>query len=173
MKLHEINQALEDILNDYIYLDDDQIVDANTGEVLEGSEADEVINRLLDLQMEREIKLENIACWVKGLDAEVNAIKDEEKNLGARRRSLERKRERIFTFLYQSLDGEKINSPRVKVSYRKTAAVDVFNMSEIPDAFKRIKTIEEPDKTAIKEAIKAGEEVPGAALVERLSMSIK
>ena len=172
MKLYEINQALESILSNYLYFGD-SFVDAETGEVLEDDAAKVMLTELNDLQMAREEKLENLACWIKSMDADVAAIKNEEKNLAQRRKSLENKRERIFTFLYQSLDGEKINSPRVKVSYRKTAAVDVFNMSEIPDAFKRIKTIEEPDKTAIKEAIKAGEEVPGAALVERLSMSIK
>ena len=172
MKLYEINQALESILSNYLYFGD-SFVDAETGEVLEDEAAEVVLAELRNLQMAREEKLENLACWIKGMDADVVAMKNEEKNLTQRRKSLENKRERIFNFLYENLNGEKITSPRVKVSYRKTAAVDVFNMSEIPDAFKRIKTIEEPDKTAIKEAIKAGDEVPGAALVERLSMSIK
>lgn len=172
MKLYEINQALESILSNYLYFGD-SFVDAETGEVLEDEAAEVVLAELRNLQMAREEKLENLACWIKGMDADVVAMKNEEKNLTQRRKSLENKRERIFNFLYENLNGEKITSPRVKVSYRKTAAVDVFNMSEIPDAFKRIKTIEEPDKTAIKEAIKDGDEVPGAALVERLSMSIK
>lgn len=172
MKLYEINSALESILSNYLYFGD-AMVDAETGEVLEDEAAALVIKELNDLQLAKSEKLENIACWIKGMDADITAMKTEEKNLSARRKALENKRERVFNWLYESLDGEKITSPRVKVSYRKTAAVDVFNMSEIPDAFKRIKTIEEPDKTAIKEAIKAGDEVPGAALVEHLNMSIK
>ena len=172
MKLYEINQALESILSNYLYFGD-SFVDAETGEVLEEDAAKAVLAELNDLQMAREEKLENLACWIKSMDADVAAIKNEEKNLAQRRRSLENKRERIFTFLYQNLDGEKINSPRVKVSYRKTASVDVFNMADLPDEYRRVKITEEADKTAIKEAIKAGEEVSGATLVERLSMSIK
>ena len=172
MKLYEINQALESILSNYLYFGD-SFVDAETGEVLEEDAANMVLSELNNLQMAREEKLENLACWIKGMDADVAAMKNEEKNLTQRRKSLENKRERIFNFLYENLNGEKITSPRVKVSYRKTAAVEITDLSEIPDTFRRVKITEEADKTAIKEAIKAGDEVPGATLVERLSMSIK
>lgn len=172
MKLYEINSALESILSNYLYFGD-AMVDAETGEVLEDEAAALVIKELNDLQLAKSEKLENIACWIKGMDADITAMKTEEKNLSARRKALENKRERVFNWLYESLDGEKITSPRVKVSYRKTASVDVFNMADLPDEYRRVKITEEADKTAIKEAIKAGDEVPGATLVERLSMSIK
>ena len=107
------------------------------------------------------------------MDADVAAMKNEEKNLTQRRKSLENKRERIFNFLYENLNGEKITSPRVKVSYRKTTSVEVTDLSEIPDTFRRVKVTEEADKAAIKDAYKAGELVPGTQLVERLCMSIK
>lgn len=173
MKLYEINSALDAILSNYLYFGD-TMVDADTGEVLDDDAAALVIKELDDLQLAREEKLENIACWVKGMDADVNALKAEEKNLSARRKALENKRERVFAWLYENLNGEKISSPRVKVSYRKTQSVDVVDLSAIPDSYIRIKTIEEPDKTAIKENYKqTGEVVPGTQIVERLSMSIK
>lgn len=172
MKLYEINSALESILSNYLYFGD-TMVDAETGEVLEDEAAALVIKELNDLQLAKSEKLENIACWIKGMDADITAMKTEEKNLSARRKALENKRERVFNWLYESLDGEKITSPRVKVSYRKTTSVEVTDLSEIPDTFRRVKVTEEADKAAIKDAYKAGELVPGTQLVERLSMSIK
>ena len=172
MKLYEINQALESILSNYLYFGD-SFVDAETGEVLEDDAANVVLAELNGLQMARDEKLENLACWIKGMDADVTAMKAEEKNLAQRRKSLENKRERIFNFLYENLNGEKITSPRVKVSYRKTTSVEVTDLSEIPDTFRRVKVTEEADKAAIKDAYKAGELVPGTQLIERLSMSIK
>lgn len=172
MKLYEINHALDDILNRFI-MEDGQLLDSETGELLEDDAAAAVFSDLDALQMERSEKMENLACWIKGMDADVAAMKAEEKNLAARRKALENKRERIFNFLYENLNGEKVNSPRVKVSYRKTQSIDITDLSAIPDSYIRTKTITEPDKVAIKDAYKAGEEVPGAKLVERLSMSIK
>lgn len=172
MKLYEINTALDAILSNYLYLGD-TMVDADTGEVLDDEAAALVINELNNLQLAREEKLENTACWVKGMDADIAALRAEEKNLEQRRKSLENKREHVFNWLYENLDGEKIVSPRVKVAYRKAKSVDVTDLSAIPDSYKRVKTIEEPDKVAIKDAYKAGEQIPGTVLVERMSMSIK
>lgn len=172
MKLYEINEALESILSNYLYFGD-SMVDAETGEVLDNDAAALVIKELNDLKMAKDEKHENLACWVKGMDADIVAMKNEEKNLATRRKALENKRERIFNFLYEDLNGEKLTSPRVKVSYRKTQSVDILDMSAIPDSYIRTKTIEEPDKVAIKDAYKAGEQIPGTVLVERMSMSIK
>lgn len=173
MKFYEINKGLDEILTRFIFLDDDQVVDADTGEILADTEADVIMAELENLQMAKEEKRENIACWIKGMDAEVAAIKEEEKRLALRRKMLENKRERIFNFLFMELNGDKVSSPRVKVSYRKTTSVEVTNMDELPDEYRRVKITEEADKTAIKEAFKAGVPVVGAKLVERLSMSIK
>ncbi len=172
MKFYEINSEIQATLDAYLEIDGN-LVDSETGEVLEEAAAVAVAQRLEELQVAKEEKLESIACWIKGMDAEEAAIKAEEKNLAARRKALENKRDRIFQFLQRMLDGEKISSPRVKVSYRKTTSVNILNLSEIPTSYKRVKTIEEPDKNAIKEAIKAGETVPGAELVDGVSMSIK
>lgn len=173
MKFYEIEQKLDEILSKYAYFDAETLVNPETGEIVEEEEAQRVFSELEDLQMEKEQKLENIACWIKGMDAEEAAIKVEEKNLATRRKTLENKRNRIFEFLQRMLDGAKINSPRVKVNYRKTTSVNVIDLAEIPKNFKRVKVTEEADKAAIKEAFKAGEPVPGAELVEGVSMSIK
>ena len=49
-------------------------VDAETGEILD-------VEKLEQLQMERDAKLEGVACWYKDLVADAAKIRDEEKNL--------------------------------------------------------------------------------------------
>ena len=160
MKLYEINAALEELLNQQ---------DPETGELTCDLE------QLDALMMERDEKLEGLALYVKNADAEAKAIREEEKALAERRRSLENKAERAKGFLAEQLAGEKFSTPKVAVSYRKSEQVEVsmaFFTEESNERFLRFKD-PEADKTAIKAALKAGETVPGAELVTNLNMQIK
>ena len=49
-------------------------VDSETGEVID-------IEKLAELQVERERKIESVACWVKNLTANAQNIREEEKVL--------------------------------------------------------------------------------------------
>ena len=110
MKLFEINAALEELLNQQ---------DPETGELT----CD--LDQLDALMMERDEKLEGLALYVKNADAEAKAIREEEKTLAERRRSLENKAERAKGFLAEQLAGEKFSTPKVAVSYRKSEQVEV------------------------------------------------
>ena len=63
------------------------LVDPDTGEISDWAEFDA-------LQMERERKIENVACWYKNLIAEAKMLKDEETALKARREAVERSAEK-------------------------------------------------------------------------------
>ena len=80
----------------------------------------EDIERFDALAMERDKKIENVGCWVKNLDAEAAAMREEEKTLAERRHRLESKAERLRAYLDHALDGAKFESPRVAISYRKS-----------------------------------------------------
>jgi len=61
----------------------------------------------------------------------------------------------------------KVSTPMFRAWLVKTEAVSVpEDVGMLPEAFQRRKVTVEADKTAIKAAIKAGESVPGAFLVE-------
>ena len=60
------------------------LVDEETGEVVD-------IEALEALEMERDRKVSNIACWIKQLDAEAEAIKAEKKKLADRQTAKENK----------------------------------------------------------------------------------
>lgn len=160
MRLYEVNAALEELLNQQ---------DPETGELT----CD--LDQLDALMMERDEKLEGLALYCKNLTAEAEAIRNEEKALAERRRALENKASRAKDFLDQNLAGEKFQTARVAVSYRKSEQVEVsmaFFTEESNERFLRYKD-PEADKTAIKAAIKAGETVPGAEIVSKMNMSIR
>ena len=122
--------------------------------------------------MEREAKLENIALWIKDLTAEAAAIKDEKKKLAERQAAAENKAKRLKEFLSEQLGGQKFSTPRCAVSFRRTKSVNVTDLWKIPEDYLRYSD-PTPDKEALGEALKAGQTIEGAELVEKLSTIIK
>jgi len=141
-------------------------VDPESGEIID-------IDRLMELQMERAEKLENVACWVVDLAAETKAIKEQEAVLKARREAAERRAESLKRFLADALKGEKFKTGRISVSYRKSTSTEIDEGTELPEEFRRVKTIVEADKAAIKEALTAGADIPGCRLVTKTSVVVK
>lgn len=152
MKLYQINEAILACINP------------------ETGEAD--VEKLDELMLMREEKLENLALWVKDLKAEADAIKAEEKALAERRQAKERKAESIKKYLEKVLDGQKFETSRTVCSFRKSQKVEITNLDKIPDDYLRY-SAPTADKTAIKAAIKDGISVEGAELVDSVTMSIK
>ena len=138
----------------------------------------EDIERFDALAMERDKKIENVGCWVKNLDAEAAAMREEEKTLAERRHRLESKAERLRAYLDHALDGAKFESPRVAINYRKSKAVEIqdeaafkaWAMDYAPALLKITYTI---DKTGVKNYIAGGAECPCAEIAERKSMQVR
>ena len=124
------------------------------------------------LQMERDKKIENVGLFVKNAKSDAEAIAAEIKRLTERKRVLENKAEGAKEWLKLALAGEKFTAPKVAISFRNTESVKVDEIGQIPEQFLRYKE-PEADKTAIKQAIKAGEEVPGAHIEASTSITIK
>lgn len=157
MTLYEINEKILAFL--------DANVDPETGEVLN-------LDALGDLELERSIKLEHYALVCKNYDAEIAALKAEEDKLRERRRRCENAREKLAEVLKTELGGEKIKTPRVTVSYRRSQSVNAPDVWKLPEDYRRYKD-PEPDKIKLKAALAAGEKIDGAELVENVSMIIK
>lgn len=162
MTIYEIDQQIADILSQ---------VDEETGEVMFDPAA------IMELQMERDRKCENLALAYKNMTAEAKAIKDEIDNLSKRLKTVQNEAERAKGFLELVLGGEAFKTAKVVVSYRKTKAVEVTPdflpwAMEHNQALLRVKA-PEPDKTALKKALDAGVEIPGAYIVEKKSTLIK
>lgn len=153
MKLYEIDQAIMDC------------IDMETGEIVN----EELLN---DLQMERDAKIENVALWIKELNAEAEALKAEKLAFAERQRVAENKMESLKKWLAYTLNGEKFKTVRASVTFRTTDKVEVADIYKLDENYLRYKE-PEADKDAIKKAIKAGQEVAGATLVSSTSVIIK
>lgn len=162
--LYKIDKAVETVINGGL------VVDEETGEILFDAETFEA------LEGARNDKLEAVACFIKGTEAEAAAIKSEESALAERRKVLERKAERMRGYLADSMErygDTKLETPRVSVSFRRSATVEVYDLESLPREFVKVKTTAAADKVAIKKAIKEGQEVQGAELVERMNLQLK
>lgn len=153
MTIYEIDQA---ILN---------CIDLETGEIIDTEQLDK-------LTMEREVKLENVACWIKELKAEAEALKAEKMAFAKRQQVAENKMESLKKYLAYALDGQAFKTTRASVTFRKSQSVEVADIYKLDENYLRYKE-PEADKTAIKEALKAGQTVAGATLVENTSVIIK
>lgn len=150
MNLYEIMAEIEDC------------IDYETGEV--------DIERLSELEEDKKTKIKNIGLWIKNLKAEVTALKDEKAKFDARIKSKNSKIESLTKYLEACLNGEKYEDEQLVITYRKNAKL------ELADDFddERFTTyMPSYDKRAITKAIKDGEEIKGAMLLEYQNMQIK
>ena len=138
-------------------------MDEETGEIDE--------EMLIELQMKNDDKIRNLIEWVCELRGTVEYQKAEIARITELKRTTEDRIERLTKVIRHALDGEKWKDGTHSVSYRKSKAVTITDYNALPLEYLKVKT--EPDKTAIKEAIKGGATVEGAMLVENTSVIIK
>jgi hypothetical protein len=67
----------------------------------------------------------------------------------------------------------EVKSATLKLSLRRSEAVEVVNIDQLPESLVTVKKTVSADKLKIKEAIKAGQNVEGANLIENYSLQIK
>lgn len=158
MNMYEINRSME------------ELIDPETGELLD-FEAFDALN------MAREEKLENAALWYKDLTATASAIREEEKALAERRKAAEQKAGSLKRYLSRWLDGARFETPRVAVTYRSSKAVEIADeaafVASYGDRDDFVSYTPKISKTAVSAALKNGEVLTGAELVDRVNMQIK
>ena len=158
MTIYEIDNAILDC------------IDMETGEIID-------IDKLNELELERESKIEGVACWIKDLKAEAEALKNEKQELAERQRMAENKEESRKKQIAYALQGEKYKTPKCAISFRKSEAVEVTdeglnNLMKEHDELLTYKA-PEPNKTKIKQALKDGLSVEGVQLIQNTSVIIK
>ena len=162
MNLYEISEAIETAFN--------LAVDPETGEVNEDQ-----MYLLEMLEMERDKKVENIACLIKKLRADAVAYKTEKDAFAKRQQQAERKAESLSRYLETALNGEKFSSERCSISFRKTNKIVLDEGMTVYDIDTHFLRMKEPelDKTAIKKALAEGLIVEGVHEESGLSMTVR
>lgn len=173
MNLYDIDQRLVTLIEEGF--------DLEFGTIFESEE--ELAKAIDEVQLDLDTKIENIGCYIKNLEAEVEAFKKEEDNLESRRKQTERKIEGLKKYLngylsacYPNDDDRakwKFKSPKCVLGYRKSSSVEVPDIEKLDKKYLKITTKVDPDKTAIKDAIKNGEEVKGAFIKQNINLNIK
>lgn len=140
-------------------------IDEESGELLDEEKFEE-------LQIARDVKIENLGCWIKNLEAEAAALKAEEQAFNERRKSVERQIANKKQYLGRFLDGQKFETARVKMTFRKSESLEVADDAIIPAEFYKQKD-PELNKADLKKAVKAGLEIDGVSIVEKQNLQIK
>lgn len=158
MNLFEVNEA---ILN---------CIDQETGEVLD-------VEALNQLEIEKGAKIENLALWYKNLMADAEALKKEKDAFAQREKSAKNKADSIKRYLASVLNGEKFQTEKCLLSFRKSESVEIldkeaFMNSDTAENYLKYKA-PDIDKAALKKALKAGETFRGVLLAENNNIQIK
>lgn len=154
MKLYELTGAMRDF----------ELKTDENGEIIN-------MDELEKLDMAWNEKAENLCLYIKNLRAELDGVKGEKKAFEYRAKVLQNKIDNSLEYLKSNLRGEKFKTPRVSVSYRRSEEVVCEDPYRLDERFKRVKV--EADRKAIKDALKAGEDVTGAHLKENVSVILK
>lgn len=147
-------------------------VDSETGEVID-------IEKLAELQLAREAKVEGVACWIKNLSANAASIRDEEKRLAERRRALENKVESLKKYLADALGGQSFETAKCRLSFRSSAAVSVDDEEVLIDWLTKnyrddcLKYSASVDKKAVGRILANGVKVDGAHIEFKNNLQIK
>ena len=160
-----------------IYAIDERInslIDSETGEICE-------FDLLLELNMERDYLIEQTALTIKNYDLAAKTIKGEIDKLAEKQAAASRQSAKLRESLLQYLGDEKLVTPLVTVSSRKSSLLElapedteefIVWAETYNNDLLRYKAAE-IDKTAVKNAIERGDFVPFATVIKRKSLQIK
>ena len=89
--------------------------------------------------------------------------------------SIKKKLDKFKTYIKSSMivnNIEKIETPLGTIKFTKSTTTEIYDESLIDKKFIEVVTTEKISKEKIKAALKAGEEVQGAKLVENKNLKI-
>jgi len=163
MNLYEINSQIENF---------EFKIDEETGEVINLDELD-------NLKLAKDKKIENIVLYIKNLKADEKALDDEIKALQARKKAKTNKATYLSMYLESTLGGAKFETPKCKVSYRKSTSVDIEDgfieyarIAGLGNLYRE--NVEyKPDKKTILKELKEGKNIPYCSLKEKQIIQIK
>lgn len=144
-----------------------QQIDDNGGEL-----TPELEEQLTITENDRESKCEGYVSVIRMFKSKSQLLKDEAKRLLDAARTYDKSIERLEDNLLSSIvQLGNIKTNFVSISTRRNKSVEIADDVEIPLQYQRVKI--EANKTAIKEALESGIDVPGATIVEKFSLLIR
>lgn len=142
----------------------------------EGELTPELEQALVITQDQLQAKAIDYCYVIKNLESDSDAIDNEIKRLKAMKdakdNAIDRMKEAVRNAMLSS-GIDKIESSLFKLYLRRSEAVEVVNIDQLPDFCKEVKTTVTAHKLNIKQAIKAGQNIEGAVIKENYNLQIK
>lgn len=142
----------------------------------EGEFTPELEQALAITQEQLQEKAINYTHVIKNFEADSQAIDNEIKRLKAMKEAkdnaIDKMKEAVKNAMLAS-GIDKIESPLFKLSIRRSEAVEVVSIDQLPENLVTVKKTVSADKVKIKEAIKSGQSVQGAVIIENFNLQIK
>ena len=160
MTLYEIGQQ-------YLEALDGMEIDPETGELIGGQAVAQLAGQF-------EEKCQAVGCYIKNLNALAEDIRQEKQQLAKRQKALETKADRLREYLAEWMNAagrERLETPRVALSFRKSTAVMVDNLNTLPESCRKVRV--DADKAMIRKLLQLGDRLEGAWLEETRSLQIK
>jgi hypothetical protein len=126
-------------------------------------------------QNELQDKAINYSYAIKTVSNDVDAISEEIKRLQALKKAKENVVQKLKDTVVNAMQIygiEKVETPTLKLSIRRSEAVEVDDSFD-NDIYMVKKVTYTPDKTRLKDAIKRGESIQGVTLKENYNLQIK
>lgn len=129
----------------------------------------ELQQRIAECLSAEAAKIDRVNAMLTTFDNVAANASAEIERLRLRKENAERAAEKLKGYIVHVLhgrDGRPLKGNLVTLSIRHTQAVTITDPNAIPAEFRRTTVNVDYPKQPIKDAIKAGQDVPGAALVE-------
>lgn len=168
MNLYQISTEIKGIYNS---LQNGEGVDLETGEI-----NPEMMEKLQIRQQDLQSKAVDYAYVIKSFENEIELYDKEIKRLTEEKKKIQNIKERIKILVSNAMiefDIGEIKGNTVKLSFRESESVEIQDIDLLSEEYKRTKITVEPDKTAIKNAIKNGIKVEGASLIKNKNLQIR
>ena len=141
-----------------------------------GEVNEETENALIIKEGELQNKSQSYGYLIKSMEYDVNTIDSEINRLEGLKRVRNNTIKRLKTVLSDSMqqfEVEELKTATLKINFRKSQTVEILDEDLIPKEFKTVKVTTSISKAEIKKAIKNGELVVGADLIDHKNIQIK
>ena len=164
-----------DVTKDYIERMEllEQGINAETGEMTDNTNQLAIWNEELTKDLKE--KSSNVIAVVRNQDLTIEALDNEIKRLKAMKDGIENRLDKFKAYIKNAMitnNIEKIDTNLGSIKFTKSTSTEIFDESLIDKKFIETVITEKISKEKIKKALKAGEEVQGARLVENKNLKI-
>lgn len=142
----------------------------------DGEITSEIADKLQISELELKDKAINYAFYIKKLESDNKVVGEEVSRLQEiKARNIKKidSLEKSITAAMIMFGIDKVESPTLKLSLRKSEQVNISDESKLSDNFFTTKITKTVSKTALKDALKSGVDIIGAELVINQNLQIK